>query len=78
MQDVNRIQNVARSIKQTVDAENQVAVVVSARGGLTNELMEHARAINPRPDEREMDMLLSVGEQVSRRPSTLRKRPGPT
>lgn len=63
VQDVERIQNVARRIKATVEAGHQVAVVVSARGGVTNELVKRARAINPRPDEREMDMLLTVGEQ---------------
>lgn len=63
VQDVERIQNVARRIKATVDEGNQVVVVVSARGGVTNELVGRAKAINPKPDEREMDMLLAVGEQ---------------
>jgi len=63
VKDVDRIQNVARRIKQTVDAGNQVVVVVSARGGVTNELVERARRINPQPAEREMDMLLACGEQ---------------
>ena len=38
-------------------------VVVSARSGVTNELIGRAKALNPDPDEREMDMLLTVGEQ---------------
>ena len=42
---------------------NQVVVVVSARSGVTNELISRARSINPRPDPREMDLLMSVGEQ---------------
>ena len=42
---------------------NQVVVVVSARSGVTNELISRAKALNPNPDEREMDMLLTVGEQ---------------
>ncbi|MGF1451009.1 MAG: aspartate kinase [Opitutales bacterium] len=63
VKDVERIQNVARRIEQTHAEGHQVVVVVSARGGVTNELIERARAINPRPDEREMDMLLTVGEQ---------------
>ncbi len=61
--DVDRIKNVARRIKATRDAGNQVVVVVSARGGVTNELVARAREINPTPDDREMDMLLAVGEQ---------------
>lgn len=61
--DVDRIRNVAQRIKHTRDEGNQVVVVVSARGGVTNELVARAKALNPRPDEREMDMLLAVGEQ---------------
>ncbi len=61
--DVDRIKNVANRIKATVDAGNRVAVVVSARGGVTNELVARAKAINPKPADREMDMLLAVGEQ---------------
>lgn len=40
-----------------------MVVVVSARSGVTNELVARARALHPMPDEREMDMLLAVGEQ---------------
>ena len=61
--DVDRIQNVARRVKETYEAGNQVVVVVSARSGVTNDLIGRALALNPNPDEREMDMLLSVGEQ---------------
>ena len=61
--DVDRIKNVARRVKDTRDAGNQVIVVVSARSGVTNDLIARARALNPMPDEREMDMLLTVGEQ---------------
>ncbi len=61
--DVECIKRVAKRVKATVDAGNRVAVVVSARGGVTNELVGRARSINPDPDKREMDMLLSVGEQ---------------
>jgi aspartate kinase len=63
VKDVSRIQNVARRIKQTVDAGNQVCVVVSARGGVTNELLARARQLNANPSDREMDMLLTCGEQ---------------
>ena len=61
--DVDRIKNVAQRVKETYDAGHQVVVVVSARSGVTNELIDRAKALNPDPDEREMDMLLTVGEQ---------------
>ncbi len=61
--DVDRIKHVARRVKETRDAGNQVVVVVSARSGVTNDLIARAKALNPTPDEREMDMLLAVGEQ---------------
>ena len=61
--DVDRIKNVAQRVKETYDAGHQVVVVVSARSGVTNELISRAKALNPHPDEREMDMLLTVGEQ---------------
>jgi len=63
VKDVDRIQNVARRIKSFVDDGHQVVVVVSARGGVTNELVERAKQINALPNEREMDMLLACGEQ---------------
>jgi len=61
--DVDRIRNVATRIKQMVDGGNQIVVIVSARSGVTNDLIARAKALNPTPDEREMDMLLAVGEQ---------------
>jgi aspartate kinase len=61
--DVERIKNVAARIKATRDEGHQLVVVVSARAGVTNELIARAKAVNPRPDTREMDMLLAVGEQ---------------
>ncbi len=61
--DVERILNVARRVKETYDAGNQVVVVVSARSGVTNELIARAKSISSKPDNREMDMLLCVGEQ---------------
>lgn len=63
MGDVDRIQNVARRIKKYVDEGNQVVAVVSARAGVTNELIGRAKQITPHPDDREMDMLMTVGEQ---------------
>ena len=62
--DVDRIKNVARRVKEAYVAGNQLVVVVSARSGVTNELLGRAKALNPHPDDREMDMLLSVGEQA--------------
>lgn len=61
--DTDRIVNVAKKIKSFVDAGHSVVVVVSARSGVTNDLIARAKTINADPDEREMDMLLAVGEQ---------------
>ena len=61
--DVERIKNVARRIKEIRDAGNELVVVVSARAGVTNELIARAKAITALPSEREMDQLLAVGEQ---------------
>lgn len=63
VKDLDRIREVAKRIKETQDAGNRVVVVVSARGGVTNRLVADAQALHPQPDEREMDMLLSIGEQ---------------
>jgi aspartate kinase len=60
-----RIMAAARRAIRTRQAGNQVLVVVSARGDTTDELIELARQISERPPAREMDMLLSTGEQVS-------------
>ena len=61
--DTDRILNVAKRIKTFVDSGNQVVVVVSARSGVTNELIARAKTFSAQPNEREMDMLLAVGEQ---------------
>src|SRR5215212_9839587 len=60
---VDRIKNVATRIKAIRDAGNELVVVVSARAGVTNELIARAKAITLLPSEREMDQLLAVGEQ---------------
>ena len=62
---VERIQAVAQRVRQTVLAGNQVAVVVSAMGKTTDSLVHLANEISENPSRREMDMLLSTGEQVS-------------
>lgn len=61
--DVDRIKNVAQKVKETYESGNSVVVVVSARSGVTNDLISRAKALNPSPDNREMDLLLTVGEQ---------------
>ncbi len=61
--DVDRIKNVASRIKKTHAEGHGLIVVVSARSGVTNELIAKAKAISDRPDNREMDMLLAIGEQ---------------
>src|SRR5690242_21517062 len=60
-----RIMRAARRAARAKQAGNQVIVVVSARGDTTDELIELAREITDRPPAREMDMLLSTGEQIS-------------
>lgn len=60
-----RIQSVAQRVRQTVKAGNQVVVVVSAMGKTTDGLVQLASQISDNPSRREMDMLLSTGEQIS-------------
>ncbi|MDY0340888.1 MAG: aspartate kinase [Coriobacteriia bacterium] len=60
-----RMRAVARRIVTTADAGNSVVAVVSAMGDFTDELIELAVQIDSEPPEREMDMLLATGEQVS-------------
>ncbi|MEB3249109.1 MAG: aspartate kinase, partial [Merismopediaceae bacterium] len=62
---VERIQAVAQRVCQTVQAGNSVVVVVSAMGKTTDGLVSLAKEISNNPSRREMDMLLSTGEQVS-------------
>jgi aspartate kinase len=61
--DVERIKKVAERIKSVRDEGNELVIVVSARAGVTNELIARAKAVCARPAEREMDMLLAIGEQ---------------
>lgn len=62
---VERIQAVAKRVWLTAKAGNSVVVVVSAMGKTTDGLVKLANDISPQPSKREMDMLLSTGEQVS-------------
>ena len=57
--------NVAKRIKESYLAGDQLVVVVSARRGVTDELINRAHLLNLKPNKREMDMLLAVGEQES-------------
>jgi len=60
-----RIKNVAMRIKKKVEEGFKVVVVVSAMGKTTDELIKLAKEVSPKPDARELDMLLATGEQVS-------------
>lgn len=62
---VERMQRVAKRIAKTVDAGNQVVVVVSAMGDTTDDLIALAHQLNEDPPAREMDMLMACGEQQS-------------
>ena len=63
--DLDRIRQVAQKVRSCVDAGNQVAVVVSAMAGTTNQLVEWAKQIGPIHDAREYDTIVSTGEQVT-------------
>ena len=60
-----RLKSVASRVAETFDAGNQVVVVVSAMGDTTDDLIELSRKVNTSPSARELDMLLSTGEQIS-------------
>lgn len=62
---VERIRNVARHVKREVDAGNEVAVVVSAMSGKTNELVAWCREAAPLHDAREYDAVVASGEMVT-------------
>ncbi|MAJ93622.1 MAG: aspartate kinase [Rhodospirillaceae bacterium TMED63] len=63
--DIDRIQAVAQRVKQSVDAGDEVAVVVSAMSGTTNQLVGWTREISPMHDAREYDVVVSAGEQIT-------------
>ena len=63
--DADRVRNVARIVTETYRKGHSVVVVLSAQGDTTDEFIEKSRELNPRPSRREMDMLLSAGEQIS-------------
>ena len=63
--DLDRIRNVAQHVKREVDAGHEVAVVVSAMAGTTNQLVEWCRQAAAMHDAREYDAVVASGEQVS-------------
>ena len=65
VRDAQRIRNVAGIIAETYLQGNDVIVVLSAQGDTTDDLISKAAEINPDASKREMDMLLSTGEQIS-------------
>lgn len=65
VKNTERIFNVARIVTETYAQGNDVIVVVSAQGDTTDDLIEKAAEINEKPSKREMDVLLSTGEQIS-------------
>ena len=60
-----RIKNVARRVLATQQQGNKVVAVVSAMSGATDSLIKLAREVHPEPNEREMDVLLATGEQMT-------------
>lgn len=63
--DAECMRRVARRIGEARAAGDRVVVVVSAMGKTTDQLIDLAREVNPQPSDREMDMLMSTGEQIS-------------
>jgi aspartate kinase len=63
--DVERIRNAALKVKAEVDAGNEVAVVVSAMAGVTNQLVEYVSSMSSMHDAREYDVVVSAGEQIT-------------
>jgi aspartate kinase len=63
--DIDRIRNVAEKVKRAVDEGHEVAVVVSAMSGVTNQLVEYCDDTSPIYDAREYDVVVSAGEQIT-------------
>src|SRR5262245_12547102 len=63
--DIERIRSVARRVKREVDAGHEVAVVVSAMSGVTNQLVGWVDQVAPLHDAREYDAVVATGEQVT-------------
>jgi len=63
--DVRRVEHAAQRIVATKAAGNDVVVVLSAQGSVTDDLIARALEVNPNPSKRELDMLMATGEQQS-------------
>jgi aspartate kinase len=63
--DIERIKNVARRVQREVDEGNEVAVIVSAMAGVTNQLVDYVNKVSPLHDAREYDTVVATGEQVT-------------
>ena len=63
--DIARIRNVANRVKAEIDRGNEVAVVVSAMSGVTNQLVAYCNELSPDHDQREYDAVVATGEQVT-------------
>lgn len=63
--DLKRIRNVAKRVAKTYDKGNDVVVILSAMAGVTDRLIEMANQVTDTPEKREMDVLLSTGEQTT-------------
>src|SRR6185312_13010055 len=63
--DLDCIRNVAARVKREVEAGNEVAVVVSAMAGVTNQLVAWCQGLSPLHDAREYDTVVATGEQVT-------------
>lgn len=63
--DTERMQRVAKRIVEKQDEGHDCVVVVSAMGDTTDDMIDQARLLNPNPPAREMDMLMTTGEQIS-------------
>lgn len=63
--DIDRIRNVARRVSKTFDEGNDVVVILSAMSGVTDSLIKMANQVAYAPDKRELDVLLTTGEQTS-------------
>lgn len=63
--DVKRIEKAADKVRAEVDRGHEVAVVVSAMAGVTNQLVDYCRQVSPMHDAREYDAIVSSGEQVT-------------
>jgi aspartate kinase len=72
--DIDRIRNVAGLVKREVERGNQVAVVVSAMAGVTNQLVAWVNQISPLHDAREYDAVVATGRWLC---TSLGCRPGP-